>query len=134
MRKQRLPGGIVLADTVTALDEGDAGALAVTGSHGGTSSAAFALAAPCRLVVFNDAGVGKDGAGIAALALLQAAGRAGATVAHTSARIGDALDAWEHGVVSHVNAAAARLGVAPGQRLRSCLESTQSPREGPPPG
>jgi hypothetical protein len=130
MRKERRPGGIVLSDTVTALDDGDAGLLAVTGSHGGTSSAAFALAAPCRLVVFNDAGVGKDAAGIAALALLQSAGRAAATVAHTSARIGDALDAYEHGVVSHVNAAAAALGLAPGQRLHAALDAAQPSHEG----
>ena len=129
MRKERRAGGIVLSDTVTALDAGDAGLLAVTGSHGGTSSAAFALDAPCRLVVFNDAGVGKDGAGIAALALLQAAGRAAAAVAHTSARIGDALDAYEHGVVSHVNPAAAALGLAPGQPLRAVLAALATPPE-----
>ena len=72
-------------------------------------------------MVFNDAGVGKGNAGIAALALLQAQGRAAATVAHTSACIGDALDAWQHGVLSHVNAAAAALGLQPGQAARQAL-------------
>jgi hypothetical protein len=93
----------------------------VSGSHGGVSSARYALAHPMSLVVFNDAGGGKDDAGVAALALLQHQGRAAATVAHTSARIGDALDGWEHGIVSQVNPAAAALGLAPGQMLRATL-------------
>jgi hypothetical protein len=68
--------------------------------------------------VFNDAGVGKDGAGIAALAMLQARGVAGVAVSHDSARIGDPHDTWTHGRVSHVNAAAAALGLQPGDRLQ----------------
>jgi hypothetical protein len=60
-------------DTITEAGPDDAGEVVVSGSHGGTSSGSFALAAPLRLAVFNDAGVGKDEAGIAALAMLQAA-------------------------------------------------------------
>ncbi|MEO5733528.1 MAG: hypothetical protein ABIN96_09085 [Rubrivivax sp.] len=117
--KQRIADDrVLLVDSITQLDADDAGAWVVTGSHGGVSAAGYALAVPMALVVFNDAGVGKDRAGIAALDLLQAAGRAAATVAHISARIGDARDAWESGVLSHVNAAAAALGLALGQRLR----------------
>ena len=76
---------------------------------------------PLKAVFFNDAGVGKDDAGIAALAMLQARGVAGATVSHTSARIGDAQDMWDHGVVSHVNGHARALGIAAGQSLRETL-------------
>jgi len=108
-------GRVIVVDSITQLDAGDAGAVVVSGSHGGTSSAEFALALPLRLVFFNDAGVGKDGAGIAALALLQARGVPAASVAHSSARIGDALDAWENGVISHANLAARGLGVQVGQ-------------------
>jgi len=114
-------GRVLLVDSITQVEAADAGAWVVSGSHGGTSSASYALAVPLALAVFNDAGVGKDEAGITALALLQAAGRAAATVAHTSARIGDAEDAWRHGVVSHTNAAAAALGLAPGEALRTAL-------------
>ncbi|MBI3156729.1 MAG: hypothetical protein HYZ20_15170 [Burkholderiales bacterium] len=112
---------MLLVDSITQLGAGDAGAVVVSGSHGGTSSARYALAQPLALAVFNDAGIGKDEAGVAALAMLQASGRAAATVAHTSARIGDARDAFEHGIVSRVNAAAAALGIAPGQALRAAL-------------
>lgn len=116
-------GRVLLVDSITQIGPADAGRWVVSGSHGGSSSASYALAVPLALAVFNDAGVGKDEAGIAALGLLQAQGRAAATVAHDSARIGDARDAWAHGVVSHVNAAAAALGLAPGQRLRDALRS-----------
>jgi hypothetical protein len=60
--------------------------------------------------------------GIAALAMLQARGVAAATVSHRSARIGDCQDTWEHGVLSHVNAAAQALGLAPGQALRDAMQ------------
>jgi hypothetical protein len=119
----RGPGGRAIAiDSITQLAAGDEGAVVVSGSHGGTSSGTFALELPLRAVFFNDAGVGKDDAGIAALAMLQAQGVAAAAVAHTSARIGDALDAWQHGVISHLNGAAAALGLRVGQTVRSAAE------------
>ena len=73
------------------------------------------------MAFFNDAGVGKDAAGIAALAMLQERGVAAGTVAHASARIGDARDCWEHGVLSHLNAHARALGLKVGERLAEGL-------------
>jgi len=108
-------------DSITRVEPGDAGAIVVSASHGGGSSGGFALEVPLRAAFFNDAGVGKDDAGIAALAMLECRGVAAGTVAHTSARIGDAQDTWEHGVVSHVNATARALGIVPGERLRDAL-------------
>ena len=114
-------GRIVIMDSISKLTPEDAGGWVVSASHGGASSGEFALEVPLKAVFFNDAGVGKDDAGIAALAMLQARGVAGGTVSHTSARIGDAQDMWDHGVVSHVNEHARALGVAPGQSLRETL-------------
>lgn len=118
------PGGrIVVMGSITQVTAEDAGSLVVSGSHGGISSGEYALVlAPLRLAVFNDAGVGKDRAGIAALEMLQARGVAGAAVSHESARIGDAQDTWEHGVVSHANAVAQGLGLVPGARLAAVLQ------------
>lgn len=117
------PGGrVVVLDSITKVTREDSGSIAVSASHGGASSGEFALElAPLRMAVFNDAGVGKDGAGIAALAMLQARGVAAAAVSHTSARIGDSQDTWDHGVVSHANAVARELGVLPGSRLCEAL-------------
>ena len=114
-------GSVLVMDSITKIEPGDEGAVVVSASHGGASSGEFALDVPLRLVFFNDAGVGKDGAGIAALAMLQAHGVASGTVSHTSARIGDAQDMWDCGVVSHVNQAARVLGLAPGHTLKEAL-------------
>jgi uncharacterized protein YunC (DUF1805 family) len=113
----------LLVDSITEAVGRGAGRIVVSGSHGGVSSGRYALKAAPRLAVFNDAGVGKDGAGTAALALLQAAGIAACTVAHTSARIGEARSTLEDGVVSQANAAAAALGLTPGAHLREALAS-----------
>ncbi|MDZ7651537.1 MAG: hypothetical protein U5L03_02655 [Burkholderiaceae bacterium] len=108
---------LTLLDTVTQVTAAHAGHVVVTGSHGGASVVPYARVVPALLYVFNDAGIGKDRAGIAALALLQADGIAACAVAHTSARIGEAQDAWDSGVVSAVNAQAAALGLRVGDRL-----------------
>ena len=79
------------------------------------------MAAPLGLVVLNDAGIGKDQAGIAALAMLEAHGVAAATVSHDSARIGDSRDMWESGIISRVNTSAKTLGLAEGQSLKDAL-------------
>ena len=126
MRKDEVARGprgrVIVIDSITQLEASDAGAVVVSGSHGGTSSGEFALALPLRLVFFNDAGVGKDDAGIAALVTLQVRGVAAAAVAHGSARIGDALDAWQHGVISHVNDAADALGLRVGQSVQLAVQ------------
>ena len=110
-----------LVDSITELGPDDAGCVAVSGSHGGLSSARYALAARPWLSVFNDAGVGKDRAGIAGLRLLQEAGLAALTVAHDSACIGQADSTLRDGVVSHLNEAALALGFVSGKPLKAQL-------------
>lgn len=73
------------------------------------------------LSVFNDAGVGKDAAGLAALDFLQAAGLAACTVGHDSARIGDAGSTLNDGIINHTNALARALGVVPGQTCQKAV-------------
>ena len=114
---------LALLDSVTQVTPAQAGAVVVTGSHGGASVVPYARAVPARLYVFNDAGIGKDRAGIAALDLLQAAGIAACAVSHDSARIGEAQDAWANGVVSAVNEQAAALGIEVGAALRTAAEA-----------
>ena len=114
-------GPVLIMDSITKVAPADRGAVVVSASHGGASSGEFALEVPLALVFFNDAGVGKDEAGIFALGMLQDRGVAGGTVSHTSARIGDSQDTWDHGVISHVNQRARDLGLAPGESLRQAL-------------
>ena len=116
-----------VVDSITQLGPQDAGCLAVSGSHGGISSARYALAARPHLSIFNDAGVGKDEAGLAALPFLQSHGLAACTVAHSSARIGEAQSTLDEGVVSHVNALAQALGVVVGQRCELVIDTLMAP-------
>ncbi|MBI2770292.1 MAG: hypothetical protein HYX47_11765 [Burkholderiales bacterium] len=112
-----------VVDSITELDVDDTGCVAVSGSHGGISSARFAAAGRPLLSVFNDAGIGRDEAGLAALAFLQSQGLAACTVTHVSARIGDARSTLNDGIIGRVNPLAAGLGVAAGQ---SCLAVVQA--------
>lgn len=86
----------------------------VCGSHGGLLVAQRLLECGVTAAIFNDAGVGRDAAGIAGLEPLEAAGVPAATVACSSARIGDAADSFLRGVISHANAPALAALVVPG--------------------
>jgi uncharacterized protein YunC (DUF1805 family) len=114
-------GRVIIMDSITKVTPEDNGAVVVSASHGGASSGEFALEVPLKAAFFNDAGVGKNNAGIVALDMLQERGVAAGAVSHTSACIGDSQDMWDNGVISHVNEAARKLGLAPGASLRESL-------------
>ena len=116
-------GRVVIMDSITKVSPEDEGSIVIAASHVGVSSGEFALETPLALVVLNDAGIGRDDAGIAALGMLQERGVPGAAVGHDSARIGDSLDMWESGVISRVNAAAEAIGLRPKQGLREAVST-----------
>jgi hypothetical protein len=112
---------IVLCDSIDMVNDEDAGRLVITGAHGGSSAGVAALAVPALLYVFNDAGIGKDGAGVAALKLLSDAGIPAIAVSNQSARIGEAEDTLANGIVSQCNRAAHALGLRAGQGVTDAL-------------
>jgi hypothetical protein len=112
---------IVVLDTVSAILEEDRGHVVVTGSHGGASAGEYASRADVAVVVCNDAGFGKNHAGVAGLKELDGSSVPALAVAGASARIGDGLDMWKHGVVSYVNDAAERLGFSTGLPVQAQL-------------
>jgi hypothetical protein len=114
-------GRVVIMDSITKVTPDDNGANVVSASHGGASSGEFALEVPLASVFFNDAGVGKDRAGIAALDMLQARGIAAGTIGHETGRIGDCRDMWDEGVISHANEIAIARGLKPGLRVKTAL-------------
>ena len=118
---------VLLLDSITWLSGDDAGDIVVSGSHGGRSAGEYAIAFPLALCCLNDAGVGKDRAGIVALDMLESRGTPAVAYGHMSARIGEARDAWENGVVTHANAPARALGLAPGQLLRDAITRVEWP-------
>ena len=111
-----------IVDSITELGAHDGGCIAVSGSHGGISSARYALATRPLLSVFNDAGVGLNNAGLAALDFLQSHGLAACTVAHHSACIGQAQSTLASGIVSAANAHASALGVQVGWTCRQAVD------------
>jgi hypothetical protein len=111
---------VLAADTVTRLGPEHRGQVVIAASHGGLYAAYLAARAGLRGVILNDAGVGKDQAGIAGLAYLDDLGLPAATVSHTTARIGDGEHQAARGRVSFVNRCARDLGCAPKQAALDC--------------
>ncbi|MCB1381538.1 MAG: hypothetical protein KDJ73_01135 [Notoacmeibacter sp.] len=113
---------VILVDSITQTEAGDAGRIVISGSHGGTSAAFFATHVPAMLYAFNDAGVGKGRAGVAGLDLLERHGIAAVAVSHMSAAIGDAADTLDQGIISAINGPAAALGARTGEALQALVE------------
>jgi len=108
----KLPA-ITLLDSIALIDSSNAGTIVVTGSHGGRSAAGFVVDVSEKplAVFFNDAGGGKDNAGKVGLDMLQAIGVAAACYSHMSARIGDAQDGLDHGILTDMNDLAKQVGI-----------------------
>ncbi len=112
---------VIVMDSISYAEVADTGHIVVSASHGGASSGEYATRQKLAAVFFNDAGVGKDNAGIAALGILEHMKVPAGTVSHLTARIGDAEDMWEHGVISHLNESAHRSGLNAGERLQEAI-------------
>ena len=126
---------IVAIASVTGLGPEHRGRVVVSGSHGGVYPAYLAVRVGARAAILNDAGIGRDRAGVAVIDYCQAFGMPAATVSHSSARIGDADDMMERGRISFVNAAAERLGCRVEGTCAACAElmTRASPRNLTPP-
>ncbi len=121
---QKAPLYTIACDSASLVTPDDAGAFVITGSHGGAIAGRpdYGLAAQAKGAVFNDAGVGIDRAGIRRLDILDRAGVPAATVNAMTACIGDAVSAWECGMLSHVNSRAKKRGVAAGMTVPEFAE------------
>ena len=112
---------VTAASSATAPDE-TRGSVLVSGSYGGVYNAWHALRRGARAVILNDAGVGKNGAGISGLAWLDPLGVAGAATDCWTCHIGDGEHMLAHGRISHINERAAALGCSIGQSAADCAE------------
>jgi hypothetical protein len=115
---------IVCVDSVSLVAADDAGQIVLSGSHGGIVSGqrSLAIRVAAAAAFYNDAGVGKDQAGVSRLPVLDEQRIAAATVAVESARIGDGRSTYGSGILSRVNATATDLGIAPGMSAREAVE------------
>jgi hypothetical protein len=107
-----LPVPVVAVDSNSLVDTTDAEAVVLTGSHGGLLGGRSGKAIKHRVfaVVYNDADVGADGAGVSRLGALDDLEIPAATVSAWSARIGDGRSTYTDGFITHVNRSAIALG------------------------
>ncbi|HEV2302026.1 MAG TPA: hypothetical protein VGR91_10700 [Stellaceae bacterium] len=122
---------ILVADSITRVGGEAAGAVVVNGSHGGRYAAYLAANLGVAAAIFNDAGVGREEAGISGLDYLAGLHIPAAAVGHMSARIGDGADMMARGLITHANELAASLGCAAGM---SCREAAAALRHAAPAG
>lgn len=104
--------------SITELTEKDCGAHALVGSHGGAPTGCRAVRCRVASLICHDAGVGRNEAGIAALAILERYGVPGAAVSHQSAYIGNPQDMFNRGFLSRVNGPASVAGLTAGMSVR----------------
>lgn len=121
----------LILDSVTHLKDEHRGRVAHCASHGGIYAAYYAAAHGVAAVILNDAGIGREQAGVAGLKLLEKLGVPGAAISHMSARIGDGQDGLARGVLTTVNGPAAAAGLKSGQSCREALALLL--KAGPPP-
>ena len=88
---------------ITFLNESNAGDIVVCGSHGGVSAGHYAHKHRLKAVFFNDAGIGKNNAGIKSLDFLSDSGILACTVDCMSAEIFNGQDALDNGIISVCN-------------------------------
>lgn len=87
-------------------------------SFAGLQTFAQPLALGPRGLIAHEAGVGRDNAGIAGLAVAQNVGVPAAACETMSARLADGRSLYEEGRIHHANEAAAALGVELGMPVR----------------
>jgi hypothetical protein len=94
---------ITVTDSITFLNGSNTGDIVVCGSHGGVSAGHYAEKNRLKAVFFNDAGIGKNNAGIKSLDSLSDAGILACTVDCMSAEIFNGQDVLENGIITVCN-------------------------------
>ncbi len=118
-----LPQGVVLLDSLGDLQPGNTSPILVCGSHCGGSRDLARNVKNCHVnaVFLNNAGVGKNQAGIRGLTHYEAEDILACAVDHDSAEIGIARDTWESGIISHTSPKAEEVGIQIGDSVKEAV-------------
>ena len=111
----------IVLDSVTHLLPEHRGAAALCASHGGRYAGYFAASKGVSAVILNDAGIGREQAGLGGVRMLERLGVPAAAVSGRTARIGDGKDNLTRGILSFVNAPATALGLHVGMKAADAL-------------
>ena len=119
----KLPKGIVLLDSLGDLNADNASPILVCASHCGDNGAFARKLKNCHVnaVFLNNAGIGKNQAGISGLSHYEAENILACAVDHNSAEIGVARDTWESGIISHTNIMAEDAGIQIGDSVKKAV-------------
>ena len=113
---------ITVTDSITFLNEHNAGDIVVCGSHGGLSAGHYAQKHQLKAVFFNDAGIGKNNAGIKSLDSLSDAGILACTVDCMSAEIFNGHDTLENGIITVCNQLAKSRNISAKMTVKEALK------------
>jgi len=110
---------IVVADSAAAMDERSKGDVFVDGSHCGRNVGEMTLHSGMGAMIGNDAGMGKNDAGIVALKMCDEQGIPAAAVAAMS---GSGKSTYEQGKISVANETAKKIGVTVGMSAKEAAD------------
>jgi len=113
---------LIIVDTTSDVHEGNDNDVIVTGSHCGINSGEYLTHNNIKGTIGNDAGIGKENAGIAGLKLLEEHGIPAAAVSSMSARIGNGTSTYEQGKISAANELAKKLGITVGMTAKEAAD------------
>jgi uncharacterized protein YunC (DUF1805 family) len=119
----KLPEAVVLLDSLGDLQPGNSSPILVCASHCGDNGTFARKVKNCHVkaIFLNNAGIGKNQAGIRGLTHYQAENILACAVDHNSAEIGVARDTWESGIISHTNKLAEEAGIQPGDSVQEAV-------------
>ena len=113
---------ITVTDSITFLNEKNAGDIVVCGSHGGISAGHYAQKHHVKAVFFNDAGIGKNHAGVKSLESLNDAGILACTVDCMSAEIFNGQDVLDNGIITVCNQLAMNRNIKGGMTVKEAIK------------
>jgi len=119
----KLPEGVILLDSLGDLQPSNSSPILVCASHCGDNGTFARKLKNCHVkaVFLNNAGIGKNNAGISGLSHYEAENILACAVDHNSAEIGVARDTWESGIISHTNTLAEEAGIQPGDSVQEAV-------------
>jgi hypothetical protein len=118
-----LPEAVILLDSLGDVQPDNTSPILVCASHCGDNGAFARKLKNCHVkaVFLNNAGIGKNQAGISGLSHYEAENILACAVDHNSAEIGVARDTWESGIISHTNTLAKEAGIQPGDSVQEAV-------------
>lgn len=113
---------LIIVDTSSDVHEENENDIIITGSHSGKNGGEYLSGLNIKGVIGNDAGEGKENAGIAGLKILEKHGILAAAVSCMSAHIGNGTSTYERGQISAVNEEAEKLGITVGMSTKEAAD------------